>query len=598
MNLKVLLNIIKQLFCKTLDYRFLLFLLLFFSLLPSSLHAQKKTISVITNEKNALFYKNEPLFFDDKKMNIKQVKRKFEKLSQHYKSSGYLNFALDTLIEKIDSIIAIVYQGSQYKNSYISIADSDKFKFNEAHLNKYLHENKIDFIDYKFVTENLLDYFSNNGYPFAILKLDSVLSEKGNISAKLIIDRGDRFVYDSIVLQGDVKLSVNFLRAYLGFKKNRAYNERKVSQIPQLMSELPFLTESRPSGLVFSENKTILYLFCTKRKINQFDGYLGLVPKNSKTGKISLAGEINLNLRNLFTIGESLALSWKSEDALSQNLNISAAFPYLLRTPIGIEGSFSLEKADTSYLNIDYNLGLQYSFLGNNFIQTYFGYSASNILNNESSIYTNSDLLYADYKKTSYGLQLNLKKLDYIYNPRKGYRVALDIGVSNRNIINNSVETSSEHDYLYQPSTQYQIVGEAFGYIPLHKSWVIVIGAKGATLAGNNLLTNELFRIGGLYSLRGFDERSIYASSYLFGEVELRFLFAKMSFINLFFNGGWYEKNITTSYLQDYPFGFGIGVSFDTKAGIFYLSYALGKQLDNPISFQNGKIHFGITVNF
>jgi hypothetical protein len=47
-----------------------------------------------------------------------------------------------------------------------------------------------------------------------------------------------------------------------------------------------------------------------------------------------------------------------------------------------------------------------------------------------------------------------------------------------------------------------------------------------------------------------------------------------------------------------FPFGFGAGIAFTTKAGLFYLSYALGKQLDNPISFKTGKIHFGLAVQF
>jgi hypothetical protein len=47
----------------------------------------------------------------------------------------------------------------------------------------------------------------------------------------------------------------------------------------------------------------------------------------------------------------------------------------------------------------------------------------------------------------------------------------------------------------------------------------------------------------------------------------------------------------------DFPFGFGAGAAFETKIGIFGLSYAMGRQLDNAISFKSGKIHFGY-VNY
>jgi hemolysin activation/secretion protein len=109
---------------------------------------------------------------------------------------------------------------------------------------------------------------------------------------------------------------------------------------------------------------------------------------------------------------------------------------------------------------------------------------------------------------------------------------------------------------------------------------------------------NELFRIGGMNSLQGFDDLSIRASSYGIALWELRFLMAKIAYINAFFNGAWYEQKIKNNNMHDFPFGFGLGITFTTKAGLFYLSYALGRQLDNPISFKTGKIHFGLAVQF
>jgi hypothetical protein len=73
---------------------------------------------------------------------------------------------------------------------------------------------------------------------------------------------------------------------------------------------------------------------------------------------------------------------------------------------------------------------------------------------------------------------------------------------------------------------------------------------------------------------------------------------ARIAYLNAFFNGAWYEQKITGNYMHDFPFGFGAGITFTTKAGLFYLSYALGKQLGNPISFRTGKIHFGLAVQF
>jgi hemolysin activation/secretion protein len=126
---------------------------------------------------------------------------------------------------------------------------------------------------------------------------------------------------------------------------------------------------------------------------------------------------------------------------------------------------------------------------------------------------------------------------------------------------------------------------------------VIDLGNKSAWIYSPDIFTNELFRIGGLKSLRGFDEESIYASSYSMGKVEWRYLVGENSFLFLFMNGAYYDNRSNKQYIHDTPYGFGTGINFDTKIGIMSLSYALGKQFDNPIYFRSAKVHFGI-VNY
>jgi hypothetical protein len=59
----------------------------------------------------------------------------------------------------------------------------------------------------------------------------------------------------------------------------------------------------------------------------------------------------------------------------------------------------------------------------------------------------------------------------------------------------------------------------------------------------------------------------------------------------------WYE-NTSNSYSKDTPFGFGVGLSFSTNLGVFSISYGLGKQRNNPIELNNGKVHFGYIAYF
>ena len=119
----------------------------------------------------------------------------------------------------------------------------------------------------------------------------------------------------------------------------------------------------------------------------------------------------------------------------------------------------------------------------------------------------------------------------------------------------------------------------------------------GAFLYSPDIFENELYRFGGLKSLRGFDELTLLASQYLIGKIELRYLLEQNSYLALFANGAYYENRSGGNFIHDTPFGFGAGMTFETKLGIFSFNYALGKQFDNPILFRSGKIHFGL-VNY
>jgi hemolysin activation/secretion protein len=109
-----------------------------------------------------------------------------------------------------------------------------------------------------------------------------------------------------------------------------------------------------------------------------------------------------------------------------------------------------------------------------------------------------------------------------------------------------------------------------------------------------------MFQIGGYKILRGFDEESIYASSYAVLTAEYRFFIGLNSYFFGFGDGGWVNNKsygITAAQSHTY-IGSGIGMAFETKAGIFNISYAVGKRDDMPLNFRQAKIHFGLISLF
>ena len=173
----------------------------------------------------------------------------------------------------------------------------------------------------------------------------------------------------------------------------------------------------------------------------------------------------------------------------------------------------------------------------------------------------------------------------------------INASAGTKNIRKNPKLDSSVYTKLILHSTQYNADFEGSFFIPFAKRSTFKIGNQSGFLYGQSIFQNELFRIGGLKTLRGFNEESIYASAFSIFTLEYRFILEQNSYLYLFGDGAWYENSNVNQYTHDTPYGFGAGISFETKAGIFSINYALGKQFNNPIELRNGKIHFGI-VNY
>jgi hemolysin activation/secretion protein len=196
-----------------------------------------------------------------------------------------------------------------------------------------------------------------------------------------------------------------------------------------------------------------------------------------------------------------------------------------------------------------------------------------------------------------YGLGFKYEKFDYRLNPRKGFSILANISAGIKTIKKNPGLKDTVYSNISLSTTQYLADFWGSYFIPIFERSTIKVGAQAAFINGPSIFQNELFRIGGLKTLRGFDEESIFTSTYAILTLEYRLLLEQNSYLFVFGDQAFYEKALVNNYLKDHPIGFGAGLSFETKAGIFSISYALGKQFDNPIQLRSGKIHFGL-VNY
>lgn len=552
------------------------------------------TDSVRTELKDLYKDYSEIKFFND---TIK-VNNELESILKKLNQEGYLSAGIDSVLKDSVSSTAYLYTGQQFKWGTISQGNVPEVFLQGSGFRKKLFSKKPFRQDQvSKLSENIIRNCENNGYPFALLKLDSITFDQNKFSASLNLEKQKLIHIDSIIIKGNATVAPVYLFNYIGIKPGDIYKENQVKKISGRIRELPFLKEARPSQILFSEKETKLFLFLENKKASQFDGVIGLLPDEQKEGKYHLTGEVHLKLQNSLKRGEIIELNWKQIPVNSQDLKFHALYPFIFNTPFGIDGNLAIFKKDSTYIDVTKNLGIQYAFTGNNFLKAFINDKQSDLQSSKGL--ENISVLpeYADITTISYGVTVHYEKLDYRLNPRKGFWIEATGSTGNRKIRKNSDINSIVYDSIKLTSVTYQGEITADYYIPLGGRHVLDLGTRSAYIYNSELFLNELYHIGGLKSLRGFDEESIYASTYSIGKIEYRYLLEQNSFLFAFLNNAWYENKSRNTNLNDTPVGFGAGINFETKLGIMSVSYALGKQFDNPVYFRNAKVHFGI-VNY
>ncbi len=522
------------------------------------------------------------------------IEQDLKELSHRMYGDNFTAFSVDSLVNEASIYHAYLYIGNPYLIQEIEV-EGIPLAF-EGEIKSGTPPFSVAEVD--TYCARWLDFLENHGYPFASLEWKDVVVGEVGYKALIQLDTQSYIQWDSIIVKGNAKLSRRFLSGFLQIKNGKPYQEQIVRQLPALLQELPYIEETQPASISFGPDKAALYLYLKKRNVNQFDGVLGLIPATDKSGKSLLSGNIKLLLHNALTLGENISLQWNNPDYLSQNLVIAFRFPYLFGSRFGLSMDFQLEKKDTTYLQLLFSPALQYYFKGSNYLSFFYRYHNTRLIATEhlSASLQLPDPLDVDVHL--YGLEVFYRRLDYLYNPRKGYSLQANAAIGQRTLLENTHIPAELYKDIDRQSMQLSTKVDVSLYVPIRKRWTAVFRVQSAAVYSEELFENELFRIGGLKTLRGFIDQSIYASTYAIFSTELRFLFYKKSFLQAFFDGGWYEKKSFGSYLNDRPFGFGLGIAFDTKAGMFSLNYALGKQFDNPISLKTGVVSFGYIALF
>ena len=538
------------------------------------------------------------------------------KLPSLLQAKGFVNASLDSIFFGTASARVVLYIGEQYKWAHINIASADPQILAVSGWNGKLFSNKpINFDQLRGFQENMLVHLENNGYPFAKIYLDSISLIEDSVNASLIVDKGPFYKIDSIRVYGNAKISNSFLQHYLDIPNGSVYNREKLLRISKKIKELSFVEEEQPSNMSLLGTGSVLNLYLKQRRSSQVNAIIGFLPNNDQLSskKLLVTGEANINLQNAFGGGEALGLNWQQLQVKSPRLNIFYRHPYLFNSPLGVDFAFDMLRKDSSYLNINLNLGARYvlseSQSGKIFLQHLQTIVSQGGINEAQVIATKTLPDVADISSLGLGVEFEKNKTNYKFNPRSGYQFNVGGSGGTKKIKKNNQileledpsDPSFNFDGLYDTvklkSYQLRLLGTVAKYFPLGKQGTFKTAFNGGTILSDNIYKNELFQIGGYKMLRGFDEESEYLSQYVVGTLEYRYLIGLNSFFFGFLDGGWGRNNSHSSKFTHTYIGTGLGLALETKAGIFNLAWAVGKRDDTQFNLRQSKIHFGF-VNY
>lgn len=514
--------------------------------------------------------------------NLASLKKEADTIYLKLQRVGFIESELLEIKKENDSsYIADYFLGKKYNQIKIFYSEED---FSKKELQRISSEITTEYFILPFEKtplslKKLTALRNQKGNAFARLKLTELEKDVGNnLTASLKVDNGNIRTVDSIVVKGYEKFPRPFLKYYAGVRTKKIFNKEKLVTQNENLNSLGFVSAIKPPEALFRKDSTTVYFYLEKQNNNTFDGILGFAT-DEETQKLKFNGYLNLELKNNLNYGEQLLLNYKADGEEQLNFRVKATLPYLFQTPFGVSGELKIFKRDSSFVTSEQELRTTYQI--NPKSTTYLGYKSYNSSNLLDEAIAGSSIV--DFKSkffiagTSYLKPQNRKNF-----PIKTF-LSFDGGIGSR-----EKEGSTDN--------QIRLEAIANNIFNLNYKNSIFVQNISSILLSDSYLENELFRFGGINSIRGFNENSIDASFYSILNTEYRYQFNDGVYLHSIIDVGYFENE--TLSLKQKLYSFGIGLGLRTKAGLFKFNVANGNTENQNFDFSNTKIHISLSSQF
>ncbi len=511
-------------------------------------------------------------------------------------AGAYLTASADELRWTRDTVRVRLYVGEQFRWAYLRNGNLGDGLLTRAGYREKLYRG-TPFVpaDWVRLQERILTEAENQGFPFATVGLDSIRLDGAAIAGRVVLKRGRAVVFDSLQIVGNTKTKKRFLTKYLQLFPGQPFSQQRVDAAAQLLRQLPYVKLRAEPEVRFALGRARVYLLLDERPSNQFDAIVGILPNaNARQTGVQFTGDVTINLRNIKGGGKQLGLQWRKTDALSQLLDVQYVHPNFFGTPFEVAASFNLYKQTYDFTTIRPRLQVTYPTARAGRV-SFFAEQRGSFIDSVRDKSVLPATLDAQYN--SYGIGYDFNSLDDLFFPHRGYLISGQGALGTKTITKSSLLRPELYDGLALRTTQYSLSLRAERYLPVKRAGVLLLRLRGESLRNPQLLINDLYRLGGLNSLRGFNENQFYTSTYAVATAEFRQFIGPESYAFLFFDQAYLRRDLANATANQ-PTGLGAGLSFRTPAGLFQFVYSVGRANGQGFDVKTSKIHFGLTSRF
>ena len=390
------------------------------------------------------------------------------------------------------------------------------------------------------------------GKSFSKVQLKNIFIKNKTVFADLKITPSKKRIIHKVILKGYEKFPSSYVKNYFNIRPTTVFNQQKIKEIAASAKNLQFITEIKPPEVLFTKDSTLLYLYLRKKHHNSFNGIVSFASKEN--GDVFFNGNIDIRLHNILDTGEKFELFWNRIGEEKQEFKVTSEVPYIFNSKLSPNISFSIYKQDSTFLNTKFDSKLFYHFNSKiKFAATYTSESSENlaeIINNNIETYRNYFL--------GIQFQYHKPKNDFFFNDQFFLTINPTLGKRKTN-------THSLPQFKIETSASY--------LWDLNERSSIYVKNKTGYLNSDSFIDNELFRIGGANSIRGYNEQSIYTNSYTYFNLEYRYLTSEKSYLYTISDIGQAEVNAENKNIL----GLGLGYLFHTQKNQINIGLIAGK---------------------